>query len=275
MNRSPSGAWLVASLAMLFLGACAAPPPTAPAMRRQAASSASAVEAAQERPGLGTRWGETRESQVIGTGFRRADPTRPLATATIHYNDESGIREMAGAAQPRRARPMLGNATESLIAVELRDQSGSLLPGLAVDGRWFVVGGRGRRYSIAVRNESDTRMEVVLSVDGLDVLDGRAASFRKRGYIIEPGGRLNVEGFRQSLDAVAAFRFGSVSESYANRKYGDTRNVGVIGIAVFNEYGSDPFVLRERERRLRASPFPGNFASPPEPIPVRPPSRRP
>ncbi len=27
-------------------------------------------------------------------------------------------------------------------------------------------------------------MEVVLSVDGLDVIDGRPASFRKRGYII-------------------------------------------------------------------------------------------
>lgn len=275
MNRSRACAWLVGCVAMLFFGACTAPPPTAPTTRKQAAWSANAVEAAQERPGLGTRWGETRESQVIGTGFRRAEPERPRATATIHYNDQSGIRAMAGSAQPRRARPALSGAADSLIAVELRDQSGSLLPGLAVDGRWFVVGERGRRYSIVVRNESDARIEVVLSVDGLDVLDGRAASDQKRGYVIAPGGRLNVEGFRQSFDAVAAFRFGSVSESYANRKYGDTRNVGVIGVAVFHEYGSDPFVLRERERRLRASPFPGNFASPPEPMPVRPPSRRP
>jgi hypothetical protein len=60
-----------------------------------------------------------------------------------------------------------------------------------------------------VRNESDARVEVVLSVDGLDVIDGRSASYRKRGYIIPPRGRINVDGFRQSMSEVAAFRFGS------------------------------------------------------------------
>lgn len=240
---------------------------------------ASSIEsAAGGSPGatrLGTRWGETRESQIIATGFRRADPARPLATVALYYNDAAGIRAMGGVGQPRRSRPVLAAAADGLVSVELRDQSGGLLPGLEIAGRWFVLGEMGRRYSIAVRNETDARIEVVLSVDGLDVVDGRAASFRKRGYVIAPRGRLNVEGFRQSSDAVAAFRFGSVSESYAARKHGDTRNVGLIGVAVFNEYGSDPFALRERERRLRASPFPGNFASPPEPIPVRPPTRQP
>ncbi len=60
--------------------------------------------------------------------------------------------------------------------------------------RWFVVGEEGRRYSIVVRNRSEFHMEVVLSVDGLDVIDGRPASFRKRGYLIRPNGRLAVEG---------------------------------------------------------------------------------
>jgi hypothetical protein len=51
--------------------------------------------------------------------------------------------------------------------------------------------------------------------------------------------------------------------------------VGVIGIGVFHEYGTDPFALSEAERRLKASPFPGGFATPPEPIPYRPAARRP
>ena len=270
-----SGAWLIGLFAIALLAGCATPPSAAPTARRQDAGNADAAAALQERPGLGTRWGETRQSQVIATGFRRADPSRPLASAAIHYNDAAGIRSMTGGAQPRRVRPVLAGPAATLVSVELRDQSGTLLPGVVLDGRWFVVGEEGRRYAIVVRNESDTRIEVVLSVDGLDVVDGRAASFRKRGYIIEPRGRVTVEGFRQSSEAVAAFRFGAVSESYAARKYGDTRNVGVIGIALFNEYGSDPFALTERERRLRASPFPGNFASPPDPIPVRPPVRQP
>ncbi|HEX4666661.1 MAG TPA: hypothetical protein VH207_08670 [Chthoniobacterales bacterium] len=58
----------------------------------------------------------------------------------------------------------------------LRDQNRRLLPGLIVGDRSFVVGEEGRRYSIVVRNQRDLRLEVVLSVDGFDVIDGRPAS---------------------------------------------------------------------------------------------------
>jgi hypothetical protein len=88
-----------------------------------------------------------------------------------------------------------------------------------------IVGEKGRRYSIVVRNRSDLRLEIVLSVDGLDVIDDRPASLRKRGYILNPPQKL-VEGFRQSREAVAAFRFGPVRESYAAEKYHNTRTSG-------------------------------------------------
>ena len=140
---------------------------------------------------------------------------------------------------------------------------GRFLPGLIVGDRWFVVGEEGRRYSIVVRNKSDWRLEVVLSVDGLDVLDGRKASLRKRGYIVAPHAQLVVEGFRQSTEAVAAFRFGPVRESYANEKYHATTNVGVIGVALFNERGTNPWTNQEVQRRLKANAFPGRFATPP------------
>jgi hypothetical protein len=58
-------------------------------------------------------------------------------------------------------------------------------------------------------------------------------------------------------------RFGPVRESYAHEKYGDTRNVGVIGIAIFNESGTSPWIDREVQKRLHAKPFPGRFATPP------------
>ena len=134
---------------------------------------------------------------------------------------------------------------------------------MIVGDRWFVVGERGRRYSIVLRNRSDWRLEAVLSVDGLDVLDGRKASLSKRGYILNPHGELVVEGFRQNTEAVAAFRFGPVRESYANEKYHQTRNVGVIGIAIFNERGTNVPSWPEVQRRLDANPFPGGFTVPP------------
>ncbi len=264
----------MAGVVVLFLAGCetAAPPS---AVRSRGSVENYAAAPATERPGLGTKWGETRQSRVTETGFRRADPTRPIATASVHYNDEAGIRAMAGAVQPQRRRPILIQPAGSVVSLELRDQSGRLLPGLRVGDFWFVVGEAGRRYSIVVRNESDARLEVVLSVDGLDVIDGRPASFRKPGYVIAPRQKITVEGFRQSTEAVAAFRFGSVSESYANLKHHDTRNVGVIGVAIFHEFGTDPFALTEVERRLRADPFPSRFGSPADPIPYRPPMRRP
>jgi hypothetical protein len=258
---SPFIAFIVAS----FLASCAVrestfAPRSEAAAREQASSR---FEAPTDRPGLGTKWGETRQSRVGFADFERADRAHPIAAAAIYYNDAAGIRAMVGAAAWRRSWPILPAPTQSLISIGLKDQSGRFLPGLIVGDRWFVVGEEGRRYSIFVRNKGDLRLEVVLSVDGLDVLDGRRASLRKRGYIMTPRSQLIVEGFRQSTEAVAAFRFSPVRESYANEKRHDTRNVGVIGVAIFNERGTNPWSDVEVQRRLKANPFPGRFATPP------------
>jgi len=256
--------YLLAPLALVsILASCSAPESSSSVSRSSAAAETSQYASPpRDRPGLGTKWGETRDSRVAATTFVRAS-RQPLAQAAIYYNDAAGIRAMGGVTDPRRQWPVLRAPAGNLVSVGLRDQSGSFLPGLILGDRWFVVGEEGRRYSIVVRNRSDLRLEVVLSVDGLDVMDGRAASFRKRGYVIEARRQLVVEGFRQSTDAVAAFRFSPVRESYANQKYGDTRNVGVVGIALFNERGTDPSIDSDAQKRLKADPFPGRFATPP------------
>jgi hypothetical protein len=101
-------------------------------------------------------------------------------------------------------------------------------------------------------------------VDGLDVIDGRPGSFDKRGYLVNPWASVEIDGFRRSMEQVAAFRFGSVARSYAASK-GDARNVGVIGVAVFAERGSGyPWLAPEVDRRHGADVFPGRFATPPQ-----------
>jgi hypothetical protein len=119
-------------------------------------------------------------------------------------------------------------------SVEAVDESGRALPTFEHRGRTYVLGSLGQRYLLRFRNGSARRVELVASVDGRDVVDGRPASFQKRGYVVEPWGELTVDGFRTSQDSVAAFRFSSVSRSYAARK-GDARDVGVVGLAVFAE----------------------------------------
>jgi hypothetical protein len=106
-------------------------------------------------------------------------------------------------------------------------------------GGAYVLGEPGARYLIRVVNPTGARLEAVVSVDGLDVLDGKPASFAKRGYLVPAYGEVLVEGWRTSLDAVAAFRFSSVDDSYAART-GRPRDVGVIGVAFFRERPPPP-----------------------------------
>jgi hypothetical protein len=102
-------------------------------------------------------------------------------------------------------------------------------------GESYVLGQRGARYTLRVWNRSYARVEAVVSVDGLDVVDGQPADYReKRGYVITPGGFVDIDGWRLSGQQAAAFRFGSVRDSYAARTSG-ARNVGVIGVALFPE----------------------------------------
>lgn len=217
------------------------------------------------RPGLGTQWGETRSSSITTVPFQRADATNPFSMGSLFYNDEEGARAMANAVGFRRTAGGVSEIAGGALLVGLRDENGAFLNGFVAGEKNFVVGEAGRRYTIVIRNRTPNRIECVVSVDGLDVIDGKSAAFQKRGYLVQPHGELEIDGFRQTVEAVAAFRFGSVRGSYANQKHGDTRNVGVIGFAFFHERGTDPFAWSndEARRRNNANPFPGQFATPP------------
>ncbi len=216
-----------------------------------------------ERPGLATAFGEEHHSSAGVVAFERENPRKPMALATVHYNDRAGTENRYGGQRTISLHPLIrfGVEGDEGHPYPIVWQGGLFQP------RYSVIGESGARYILVLTNESDSRMEFVVSVDGLDVIDGRPAAVTKGGYIVNPGRTLRIDGWRTGRDAVAAFRFSSVSDSYAERRYGDTRNVGVIGIAALNERGSHPRPYLERERRLRkkADPFPGGhrFAEPP------------
>ncbi|MEI9938208.1 MAG: hypothetical protein WDO69_13390 [Pseudomonadota bacterium] len=236
-----------------------------PAPRAGAPFSPPAEKKAQDRPGLGTTWGETRESYVSNAPFERADYSRPFALVSLNYNDESGIQAMArrmGNSYASFDRSGV-DAAAGAVSVRLLDENGAPLPSASFGGQDYVAGADGQRYVIQIENHTGNRFEAVATVDGLDVVDGKGGSIAKRGYLIDPWATLQIDGFRRSPSAVAAFRFGAVKDSYAARK-GNDRNVGVIGVAFFHERGTSlPWTERELERRNSANPFPGGFASPP------------
>lgn len=170
--------------------------------------------------------------------------------------------DQPGAAPPPGAQIAIGIAPAKVRApydVQVLRENGEALPTYAQKDRFYVQGNAGERYVIRVSNPTPNRVEAVVSVDGLDVVDGESGDLRKRGYIVPPYGDVRIEGFRTSQEDVATFRFSSVNDSYAGQK-GKARNVGVIAVAIFEEQHEAPQQI--------VAPEP---AAPPPPPGYRPP----
>lgn len=260
---------IAASTAALFFSSCAtgpyygeqAPAPSATSGGLRSGDSSidrSSVDAIiqqsppkrVERPGLATGWGNEKTSHLQDASFTRA-AAKPAGIDTIYYNDKEGIKAMSRF--PASTAPMqqaAGGLVEWGIKGGFR-----FLPAYKEwgHGRRLVAGEKNGHYSIVVKNRCKSPLEIVASVDGLDVMDGRPASFSKRGYIVEPGKTLTIDGFRTSSSSVASFKFSGVSNSYANMRHGDTRNIGVIGLAVFTKKGVNPWKWMPDEIQTRGT----------------------
>ena len=101
-------------------------------------------------------------------------------------------------------------------------------------------------YAVRITNDGPTRRMAVLSVDGINVLNGADAGFDGPGYVLDPWASVDVPGWHRDGKEVAAFTFKEQAESYAAQTGRGTRNVGVIGVAVFDEKPRPaPTVIRE------------------------------
>jgi hypothetical protein len=122
------------------------------------------------------------------------------------------------------------------VDVEIYDRTdGRTLPVTrAADGRRWIAGEPRHEYGIRLRNLTGDRVLAVVSVDGVNVVTGQTASTAQSGYVLAPWGEARIDGWRKSLDRVAAFYFTALSNSYAART-GRPDDVGVIGVAVFRE----------------------------------------
>lgn len=102
------------------------------------------------------------------------------------------------------------------------------------DGRLFVAGAPGGRYGLRVTNNTDGRVLVVMSVDGVNIISGETAGYDQQGYVFGTHESYDQYGWRKSFAEVADFTFTRLPQSYAALT-GRPANVGVIGIAVFYE----------------------------------------
>ena len=100
------------------------------------------------------------------TDFQRAG-AKPKYVSTIRYNDSGGAKEMGV------NRKMSGTGMQKAAGglVEWGMSGGwGMLDNYWWRGERFVIGKKGREYQLKIKNISHVRLEVVMSVDGLDVI---------------------------------------------------------------------------------------------------------
>jgi len=113
----------------------------------------------------------------------------------------------------------------------------------------YIEGRRGSEFTLKFRNKSSEKVLVVLSVDGLSVMDGEPASEKSGGYVCGAFDSIDVPGWRINADKVAKFKFQpqgdrdnkTYVEELASEGFNvDPANQGVIGIMVYRQIVPPP-----------------------------------
>jgi hypothetical protein len=126
-------------------------------------------------------------------------------------------------------------ATNTMYELQVRPRGRSSADEYYHSGATWIEGREGSTYTIYVRNNSAVRIEAVISVDGLDVLQGKPAGVNSRGYVINPNSSVEIPGWKLNNREAAEFYFSRKHDSYVTQINGDVSNTGVIGVMIFSE----------------------------------------
>jgi len=105
------------------------------------------------------------------------------------------------------------------------------------DQRHYFEAFAGRNYSVVLRNNTARRVGVLLTVDGLNVVNGAMTS-QSSGepmYVLGPWESATIRGWRTSLDEVRRFVFVDERRSYASRTGQANSDMGWIRVLAFRE----------------------------------------
>ncbi len=122
------------------------------------------------------------------------------------------------------------------LEVSIETTNGRPMRSYSHEGKTFVESYENSVYQIRVKNKTDRRMKAVISVDSLNIVNGKPASNdpAETGYIIGADEEQVFKGFRVDDDNVAAFTFVKREKSYATEK-GEGQGNGVIAVRAYEE----------------------------------------
>jgi len=122
-------------------------------------------------------------------------------------------------------------------------------PRLRQDASYFYVEAiKGQRYAVQVTNRSNSRIGIVIAVDGRNIIDGARSDLKKREqmYILAPHETNTFEGWRTGIDRTNRFYFTEQPDSYAEKVFSDASAMGTIALAVYREKLPEPVRMREK-----------------------------
>lgn len=119
----------------------------------------------------------------------------------------------------------------------------------AARGTTYVEALEGREYSLRLRNHTEERIAVALSVDGLNTIDAKTGSARSASkWILGPYQTITLDGWQTSGATARRFFFTTEEKSYG-AWLGRADNLGLITAAVFRERRPQPAPVWKKEAR--------------------------
>jgi hypothetical protein len=106
----------------------------------------------------------------------------------------------------------------SLVDVSVIDRdTGSVLPTHRHDGKLYIAGVPGHRYSVRLNNRTGARVLTILSVDGVNAITGQTANPNQSGYVLDAYQSTEVEGWRKNMSEIAQFNFTALDNVFREK----------------------------------------------------------
>ena len=154
------------------------------------------------------------------------------------------------------------------VSVEVQGQATPLYLSPRNDSRLYFQAFKGRNYGVRLTNQTGERVGVLLTVDGLNVINGNRSSQSRHEpmYVLDPYESTVIRGWRTSLDEVRKFVFVDEQRSYAERTGQGNGDLGWLRVTTFREAGGwqryrpqtsrDQDEFKQRADRQEAAPAP-------------------
>ncbi|WP_164104125.1 hypothetical protein [Candidatus Laterigemmans baculatus] len=187
----------------------------------------------------------------------------PGAPAT--YGQEQGF--------PSSAPGVLQTTDGIMLAIQ---SGGGRKPLWYYNGRYGVQGNPGERFSVYLYNPGPGLRKFVVTLDGINIIDGSRGSISGKGYILQPGEAETIRGWRDG-PYYREFVFNWRGRDVA-RLLGQGGNQGTLGLAVWDgQITRGPLMAEapDRYRSAEAAPMPesapadsrGGYGAPGVPLP--------